>query len=361
MSNFIDYLRWRGDLTLMQSPFCEVDNLLLAYLVYANLDDIAPGPGEPAQTLEDISELFFKRYSVEELKKDRSFVRMVPLVLKEMAKSRRFGKARAANYMNEIYVEKNQQFCAMEILLEDGSSYIAYRGTDDRIVGWKEDFYLSNGEVPAEKEAIAYLNRFGSRAEGCLRVGGHSKGGNLAVYAAAECERTVQDQILEVYNNDGPGFSKGFLAGEGLRRILPRVHRYIPESAVIGLLLEHAAKPVIIKSSGKGIMQHDGFSWQVQGAEFEKAKELNKTAQILGKTIYDWVNGFDENQREQFITEFFSILEAPGVETLTELQNGGLKTIRQMLKKADTLSDETREMADTLLKGLARNWMEAAL
>ena len=157
--NMLDYLVWRGDLTFAQSEFNEVDNLILCYLVYVNLDGIAPEMGEEAVSVRQLSETFFTRYSEKELEKDKSFIRFAPVVLKEMAQTRRFGDLLVQNYVNKVDLEKMLQFAAMEIQLGDGTTFVAYRGTDDTIVGWKEDFYLSRGVVPAEKEAVDYLNR----------------------------------------------------------------------------------------------------------------------------------------------------------------------------------------------------------
>lgn len=356
--NFIDYIQWRGDLSLAQSPFNEVDNLILAYLSYVNLDGIAPGPGEGRMTVEEMSDCFFSMYTEEDLKRDKSFIRMTPYMMRDMAQSRRFGGAVIQNYVNKIEEDTVLQFCALEIILEDGTSYVSFRGTDDTIVGWKEDFQLCNGVVPAEKEAAAYLNLVGGQSERPLRVGGHSKGGNLAIYASVDCDETVQDKIIEVFNNDGPGFAKEILDTPAFARVRSKMKRIIPESSVIGMLLEHVTEPVIIKSSQKGILQHDGFSWEVLGKSFVRCEERSNMSKVFDKTLRGWIDGMDPCQRADFINAFFSVLEAPGVMTLTELQDGGVKNIRAMLKQMESLTPESRKIVDELLKGFVSNWTE---
>ena len=160
--------------------------------------------------------------------------------------------------MNELAFDEQFQFAALEVVLDDGTSYIAYRGTDDTIVGWKEDFQLSAGVVPAQRKAADYLNEVAGNSMRKLWVGGHSKGGNLAVYAAAMCEPNVQERIEVVYCNDGPGFLGTFLTTSGFQRILPKIQRFVPEASVIGMILEHGDEPTVISSSQKGILQHDG-------------------------------------------------------------------------------------------------------
>lgn len=354
--NMMDYLQWRGDLSFAQSSFNEVDNLILAYLSYVNLDGAAPGPGEGEMTIKELSDKFFSLHTQEELQRDKSFIRFVPYMMREMAGTRRFGTAVVRNYVSKTDQDTVLQFCALEILLEDGSSYVSFRGTDDTIVGWKEDFRLCNGVVPAEKEAAAYLNLVGKNTQNGLRVGGHSKGGNLAIYAAMDCDAAVQDQIMEVYNNDGPGFAKEVLETPALARIRGRMRRIIPECSVVGMLLEHVVEAEVIKSTQKGILQHDGFSWEVLGPSFVYCGDRSSMSKLFDKTLKSWIGGMQPQQREDFISELFSVLEAPGVVTLTELQDGGVKTFGIMLKKMESLSPETRKVVEELLKGFVSNW-----
>lgn len=356
MANFMDYFDWRGDLSFEQSPFCEVDNLILSYLSYVKLEGIVPIPGAGTITLQDATEEFFTRYPEEELKKDRSFIRMAPYMMQKMAVTRRFEGLLLQNMVDEVDIEMEEQFCALEILLPDGTSYISYRGTDDTIVGWKEDFQLSNGVVPAERKAVDYLNMIGQKSTGNLRIGGHSKGGNLAVYAAAGCDEAVQNKITEIYNNDGPGFTAEYLSNPGLLRIKDKVRRYIPESSIIGMLLEHNVEPVIIKSSQKGPMQHDGFSWEVMGNTFPRCEELSKTGKYFDETLRSWIYQMNVEERRDFIEDFFSVLEAPGVETLTELQEGGLRSAKAMLGRIDELNPRTRKMVEQLLMNFLSHW-----
>lgn len=345
-------------MSFAQSPLNEVDGLMFCYLAYVNLDGIAPENPEESITVKEAAEQFFAVRTQAELDADRSLIRNAPYLMKEMAQTRRFAHVLVKNYINKISAVKELQFSAMEILPGDGSSYIAYRGTDDTIVGWKEDFNLSTGTIPAEREAAAYLNRIAAYSERPLWVGGHSKGGNLAVYGASECDISVQKRIRGVHNYDGPGFNAEFFERPGIHRIQSKIQRFIPEFSLFGMLLEDSTEPTVIKSSQKGIMQHDGLSWQIEGPAFVRGKEIDKAAQIFNDSMDTWLLQIDDEQRNLFIDDLFSVLEAPGVETLSELQAGGLHSIRKMWQRLDKLNPQTREKVDELIRIMMGHWGE---
>lgn len=348
MPNVIDYIAWRGDLSFEADPFNEVDNLVFSYCAYVNLDGIAPGPGEPGITIRELSGKFFHKYNEEELKADHSFIRHAPSVLKAMGESQRFGGLTARNYVNWIIEEKSMQFSAVQFLLPEGGCYVAFRGTDNTILGWKEDFLLSGGIVKAQKEAVKYLNAAAGETKGKILVGGHSKGGNLAVYAAAFCDPSVRCRVEHVFSNDGPGFLNETMLTKSYQEIRERITRIIPESSVIGMLMGHQTTPEIIKSDSRGVLQHDGFSWQIMGNGFLKANSLTDNAVYLGDVIDEWIAGIDRKKRISFVEDFFSVLEAPGVETVSELQDGFLKYLPVMKKRLDTMEPANREIMEKL-------------
>lgn len=356
MGNIIDYLRWRGDITFVHSPFCEVDALIITYLAYVDLDGIVPGAGLGFITVEDAARIFEEKYSPEQLKEDRSFVRMAYQVLKAMAVTDRYRNGRLRNYVNQIDEEQELQFAALELLLDDGTSFIAFRGTDDTIVGWKEDFNLSRGKVPSEGLAVTYLNQTGAACQGEIRVGGHSKGGHLAVYGAAACDEAIQKNIIKVYDNDGPGFAADFFNTSGFQRIRPLIQRTIPESSVIGMLLKHVVEPVIIQSSQKGVMQHDGMSWQVLGSSFVYKEGLDKKTQAFNVILGEWLDGLDNDRRDGIVDDLFQVLEATGAHTLTQIQEGGIKNAAVILKQIEGMNPQTRESIDMLIRSFVAHW-----
>ena len=357
MGNIMDYISWRGDLSFEQSQFNEVDNLILACFSYVNLDGISAVTKQKGIGLKKLTKEFMKLHTMKELEADKSFIRLAPFMMMEMAKSVRFGKCVVRNYVNDIVTEAEQQFAAMEIVLEDGTSYVSFRGTDDTIIGWKEDFNLSTGVVPAQKRAIEYLQKISEHTDGMLRVGGHSKGGNLAIYGSVMC-KSAHEKILEIYSNDGPGFSREFQELPETKEMMPKIIRIIPEYSIIGTLLEHEKEPVIVASSSKGLLQHDGFSWEVQGPALVRRDSLNKTALRFIEILHKWIDGMDMEQKRLLIEDLFATLQASGYENLSEVQSGGLKSLAAMVKRVEKFAPESRGMMQELLTALCGGWLE---
>ena len=357
MGNIMDYISWRGDLSFAQSPFNEVDNLILACFSYVNLDGIPAVSGKKGIELKKLVKEFKKLHTIKELEADKSFIRLAPFMMFEMAESVRFGNCVIRNYVNEIVTEAEQQFSAVEIVLDDGTSYISFRGTDDTIIGWKEDFNLSTGVVPAQERAVEYMQRISDKASGMLRVGGHSKGGNLAIYGSVMC-KSAHDKILEIYSNDGPGFSKEFQESPETAEMMPKIIRIIPEYSIIGTLLEHEKQPIIVASTSRGLLQHDGFSWEVQGPGLVRRDSLNKTALRFIEILHKWIDGMDMEQKRLLIEDLFATLQASGYENLSEVQSGGLKSLAAMVKRLDKFAPESRGMMQELLTAICGGWLE---
>ena len=357
MGNIMDYISWRGDLSFEQSQFNEVDNLILACFSYVNLDGISAVTKQKGIGLKKLTKEFMKLHTMKELEADKSFIRLAPFMMMEMAKSVRFGKCVVRNYVNDIVTEAEQQFAAMEIVLEDGTSYVSFRGTDDTIIGWKEDFNLSTGVVPAQKRAIEYLQKISEHTDGMLRAGGHSKGGNLAIYGSVMC-KSAHEKILEIYSNDGPGFSREFQELPETKEMMPKIIRIIPEYSIIGTLLEHEKEPVIVASSSKGLLQHDGFSWEVQGPALVRRDSLNKTALRFIEILHKWIDGMDMEQKRLLIEDLFATLQASGYENLSEVQSVGLKSLAAMVKRVEKFAPESRGMMQELLTAICGGWLE---
>ena len=357
MGNIMDYINWRGDLSFEQSKFNEVDNLILACFSYVNLDGIPAVAEQKGIELKNLAEEFMKLHTMEELEADKSFIRLAPFMMLEMAETNRFGNSVIRNYVNEIVTEAEQQFAAVEIVLEDGTSYVSFRGTDDTIIGWKEDFNLSTGVVPAQERAVEYVRRVSENTSGMLRVGGHSKGGNLAIYGAVMCKE-AHEKILEVYSNDGPGFSKEFQELPETEEMMDKIIRIIPEYSIIGTLLEHEKDPVIVASSSKGLLQHDGFSWEVQGPALVRRDSLSRTALRFIEILHKWIDGMEMEQKKVLIEDLFATLQASGYENLSEVQSGGLKSLAAMVKRVEKFAPESRGMMQELLVAICGGWLE---
>ena len=316
MANMFDYLTWRGDLSLSQSPFQDVDSLILSTMSYIFFDGIVAESLEERITIGEMAEQFLSRPQTEwklRIPEDERLLR----ALKE---SDRFNNMELCGYVNKLDFQTEKQFAALTVLLGDGTVLVAYRGTDYSLVGWKENFNMCfMDDVPAQLDAVAYLIHVAEAFPHMkLRVCGHSKGGNLAVYGAAMCPKEVQERICVVYNHDGPGFRETMLVREGYQNILPRMKTFLPQFSVVGMLLEQKGERIVIRSNEKGIMQHEPYSWEMIGADFVKEKGLTEKSYFLDSTVTRWMEGLTEEQRESFIDTIYAAVAAAPVDHFGE-------------------------------------------
>ena len=310
--NIMDYLEWYGDFDFSVMPFNEVDNLILAELSYASLDGIVPEPqlGRKLRSI-SVKEAALKLDESGRLEKSCKLERNAGLLLLEMAKGRRFADAVLAGYVDKHDFENQEQFSALHVYLSDGTLFVSYSGTDDTILGWKEDLNMAyQMPVPSQEEAVGYLEKTVPHDGRLIRIGGHSKGGNLAIYAAAMCYDRLKRRIIAIYNNDGPGFLESMLEKKAYLEIKDKVRTIVPETSIIGMLLEHGDSYEVVKSTGKGIMQHDGLSWQVYRNGFVKLDERSKESLVIDKTISAWVMGLSDDERVAFVDAVYDMLTA---------------------------------------------------
>lgn len=356
MANISDYLDWRGDIPMSVDPFNEVDNLVLAELSYTDFADIVPPPSKEHQyvTLQDACEMFFSMYSEDEIMEKNSTTKVAPFLMKKMIKSKRFESMLLMDYVNEIDEENQTQFSVISFLLPDDTIFVSFRGTDNTIVGWKEDFnmsflYQTQGQIRAAR----YLDDWFGDTTQKLRLGGHSKGGNFAVYAAAFCHPRIQERIVQVYSNDGPGFLKKITEQPQYQKMLPKVISTIPESSIVGMLLENELDHRVVKSSQSGAMQHDAMSWEVLGNHFVFAENLAESSIMLDKTLKNWIYGLEPEEREEFVNILFDTLQSTGATTLDELVANKMAMMNNISKTLSELSPEKQQVLRDVIKRFA--------
>lgn len=342
MANINDYLQWRGDLSFNQSPFNEVDNLILSVLSYVPFDGIIQvEPRKKDILLSDAAKRLVSSESNLKLARVPEDIEF----LKQLAETRRFGSLYLTAYINRIDTNQEKQFSSLTIDTGDGAYFIAYRGTDNTLVGWKEDFNMSFTEVvPSQQEAVVWLQMIAKALKGPLRIGGHSKGGNLAAYAASFCDPKIQRRILAVYNNDGPGFNKALLDKDGYLAIKDRLCSFVPESSVIGLMLEHEEEVSVVSSSRSGIMQHDPYSWELLGPAFVRAQGLSDQSIFIDRTLKDWVNSMQTHERKLFIDSLYELLTTSGATTVQDLASNWTKQAKVLVASLTSTDAETRKM-----------------
>lgn len=354
MNTIIDYLDWRGDLSFNQDPLNEVDNLIFSVLSYSDFSGVVPGLDKPGSvTLQEAADRIGPAPHEVTTNLTRSFFAALPLLLEKCAQTERFANLELSHYIDRIEFAKAEQFSAVVFSLDEQLHFIAFSGTDDTLAGWKEDLEMSFREaVPAQRDATRYAQAVMANLSGDFYLGGHSKGGNLAVYAAAHLTPEDQQRIIAVYNNDGPGFLANIIEKEGYQRIIHKVTTFIPQSSVAGILLEHEEKFQIIRSNETGLMQHNAFSWEVLGKHFVYEQELSKSSLVLSQAIRAWLNNISLEERSQFVEALFKVIDATGAKTLSELSEDKLATARAMITTFTQMEEETQ----TILKKVVESF-----
>ena len=356
----LDYLQWRNDVPLSISPFNEVDNVIFSYLSYIDFRDLKED-WNGFFDLRDLFRDFCEKHSLEEIETTGEFTERAPLLLKEMMEGERFSDTKAGYYAEDFDKDKVKQFAALVFLLPDGRNYISFRGTDKTITGWKEDFLMScKSETAGAKEAVEYFNKIAPVLEGELILGGHSKGGNFAMYAAAFCEAEYRERIVRVYNNDGPGFREEVIQTPEFQEILPKISTIAPQSSIIGQLLSNPAKQHVIHSTAKGILQHDAMTWEVEKDSLVSS-ELDELSEYTKTTLGSWLESMDDETRESLCTTAFSLIESTKSETFIEFSGNLMKNMETIWKEMGKLPEEKKKEIMNALSNLMESSKQAAV
>ena len=346
MPDMFDYLQWRGDILFSQVPLNHVDSLIFSALAYISFRGIVPEEPGRWMTLESAAAQLLTREDA----MTRCRVPADISLLQAAAATQRFGRVGISYYQDIFVPEEDTQFAAISFYLEDGRVFLAFRGTDNSLVGWKEDFNMTFQEsVPAQRLAKDYTEEFASVSTAQLYLGGHSKGGNLAVFAAARSSPMIQQRMLEVYNNDGPGFTAYLMGDPGYLAMVPRIKTYIPQSSVIGMLLEHEEPYTVIRSKSIGLLQHDPYTWDVLGKSFLTVEEITEGSQFVDATIKTWFSEMTSQERGQLVDVMYALLGSGGAENVSDLLHP--RNIRTYIKTL-TNDEHLRRVLSTEFSGL---------
>lgn len=329
------------------SPFNEIDALIFCEFAYLRLNGIVPEEfSQEGVTIAQAAETFFADSDVAaRIDTGLFFSESVARMLKALATTERYGQLRLSGFVEEHDAASEKQFAAITIALGDGSFFVAFRGTDNTLVGWKEDFNMVfMTPVPAQQSALEYLCRAATRLPGKIRVGGHSKGGNLAVYAATFCGKRVQRRIGDVYNNDGPGFELSITQAQEFQEISECVHTFVPNQSIVGMLLEHEEDYVVVESHETGLLQHDPFSWQLDGPHFQVVEQVSGGSKMLDRSVKSWLRDLSSQERERVVDGLFEILSSSQASTISELVDTWKKNPGKAVSAFLLVNAETRRL-----------------
>lgn len=347
MANIFDYIMWRGDLSLLKDKFNEIDNLILSRFSYFPFDELIQE--NEVVTIKELSDRFLEKDVNEMPILWEDDIKLFPT----MGFSRRFGEMKVTKYVKNMSLEQEKQFSAISVIMPDDTIYISYRGTDNTILGWKEDFNMTfKSHIPSQIDGLKYLEYIANKYSNKLRLGGHSKGGNIAVYASIFANKDTKNRIINIYNNDGPGFNDDIIKTKEYKEIIKKVSTYIPQDSIFGRLLNHKEKYTVVKSVQRGIMQHDLYSWQLLGNEFVYLKEVTNGSKFIDKSIKTWLEQIDLEKREQVIDIIFQIINSTKAETFSDLRNNWFLNARTLLNSYKMIDPENKKMILETLSAL---------
>ena len=354
MANIFDYLTDVQYDSFYDLPLNELDVLALTELTYLPFDNLLD---QPVNRLSDVATRV-PRENTMLTNKERL------QLLDQLSTHKRFKNSKLSNFVNDIDVELQKQFAAMTYRLNLDTYLIVFRGTDDSIIGWKEDFHMTYmKEIPAQKHALLYLEDFFKQyPKQKVIIAGHSKGGNLAVYAASQIQPDLQEKISAIYTYDAPGLQVHLTETTSYQDIIPKIHRYVPQGSVIGMMLEVPDTPIVVRSLALGgIAQHNTFSWQTEGTHFVQLESISSESLQIKDTLQEWVDSVPDEELELYFDLFFGTILESGISSINELSSkNAIEHVRQLVSQAQTLEPEQvetlRNLTQLLLDARFQAW-----
>lgn len=351
MANILEYLKWRGDISIDYDGFCEIDGIIMSALSYIPFELTGDMIKSPV-TLEDVASKLLEINNLQ----DKLMFKSDYKLLEQLKSCERFKSVLLYDYVNTIDSETQTQFSAITVKLSKNLYCICFRGTDQNLVGWKEDFNMAFiSPVPGQTMAKEYLEKAAKKIRSKIIVLGHSKGGNFAIYASGMSSDKTKGKIRDVYNFDGPGFESKFLKSAEYASIKDKVSTFIPQSSVVGMLLEHEDDYTIIHSSKNvGIMQHDFYSWDVECRNFLYLDTVTNNSKAVDKTLKTWLNDMTYEQRELFIDTIYGIVLKTNAKTIKDLTDNWFSSAGVIVKSLKDLDEPTKKAVNKALIEFAR-------
>lgn len=351
MQGMVDYVKWRGDLSFEKAPQNEIDALILSEISYIPFEKVVPSLAEERRiTMAQACDEFFKLHG-EGFSLGAIIPKEILILFRECAKSERFSSVELWGYVSDISLENEKQFSAISFSCDNKITYVVYRGTDDTLVGWKEDLNMALfTPIPSQTDGVEYLDDISKRTKDTLIVAGHSKGGNIAVYSALMANKRAQKRIEQVFSFDGPGFKEDFSCSFENHKLLPKIITILPTKSVVGRIFDIIGGYKIVKSSDKGLQQHNAFTWEILGARFVYAEHFEKPSDNFHELLKLWVAKMTQEQRHEFVESFYKIVTSSDATTLTDITNKKMSFIMGLIKSEGSSKKAVIEAVFKLIK-----------
>lgn len=353
LENIITYVERYQDKDFAAMPFNEVDALVLSQFIYMKLDGLVPHHEdrnliEPLRLCHMAALMDEKKVFI-----DQRYEKDNRALLAAMLSSIRFSNMQMHYYSNIVSVIAETQFSAITVFLENGPVVVVFRGTDESLVGWKEDFNMCFSKPVIGQELSArYLEQVGREISGNFIITGHSKGGNFAVYASMNVDEAIQGRISRVYSFDGPGFRPEILASVDFEKIKGRVVKFLPHSCVVGMLLQSQEPYRVVECASVSFMQHNPYNWQIEENHFKEMEDVAEGSKIFNETINQWLLSLNEEELHGFADIWYEIAKTAKIKDLLEVFAEPKKTMHALWEAARKLDGEKKEMAKRLMISL---------
>jgi len=348
MMNVIDYIKKYGNEDYEALPFNNADRLILSQLSYLKFNGLVPEVGENKQPV--TIKLISGMQEVDNLFSDERYAKNNRALFDAMAESNRFSLIRL-NYFIDIRDERSEiQFSAITAMLPNDQVHVIFRGTDESIIGWKEDLNMAfMTPIPAQEKAVDYINYVSSMIPGDFSVGGHSKGGNLAVYASMMCSSDIQARITRIDSHDGPGFTKEVLEGADFEEIKDRVHKYVPKSSIVGMLLTTMEDYEVVSCRNVSILQHDPFNWIIEGTDFAKKDEVYRHKILQDGAVNKWAESLSPEELKKLSDNIYAVFEEAEINDLNIIYADPVQSAKKLREAVDKLPEEDRKSVREVL------------
>lgn len=362
MNTTYDYIHWRGDIPFSKCPLNEIDALIFALL--SNIEYISIFKEF------DLNRQILLTEIVKEFKNNGTYKNMDNLskfekqnlkLLSDLCEYKRFSTAKLFGYKRHFDEKNYIQFSAISFILEDNSVVLAFRGTDSSLVGWKEDFAMSfKSAVGSQQDCFNYINEIGKLGAKEFFTCGHSKGGNLAVYAALKASNNLQDKISKVFNFDGPGFNKKSVNSYEFEHLgINKITTIVPQSSMVGILMQHAEPINVVYSSNKtGIFQHYPLSWEVCPTHFRRLECTDSLSKNFNETTRYFLESMSDEEMEKFTDALFEMFHEKGALTFRDVVMNPGKTISTMHSVHQKIPEEYKSFLETLGKAMVKATMQ---
>ena len=353
--NVINYIRKNKDLTFKEKKLTEIDKMIFGVLSYITYDGLVATNSFSKRPLREVANKYFETHTKKIIKKNIIGIRAAIEIFKELKDTKRYGDLLL---YNDVYItNENSQFSAVCIEISPFLTYVSFEGTDELLSGWEEDCKMAyEFPVEAQKYAIKYLNKHFTLAPTSLIIGGHSKGGNLALVASMFCNRIVRRKIKEVYSYDGPGLRLKQIESKKYNKIKPKYKHIIPNNSIIGMILRNSGDSVIVKTNTVPGLSHNTLTWQIENDDFKKGV-LSKNSINLNNKMIKWLNKYSDLERKKMVDEVFKIFREKNITSLKDIMNN-YKLVFDILKSTNTIDQDVKDMAKDFISILMKNEKE---